>query len=284
MMLNNRFAGDVLEKMAILKDAGIDMNCQIVLCKGINDKEDLDRTLKDLRVMYPAVKSVSVVPVGLTKYREGLFPLVPFEKKDCIEVIDQVESFQKRCKEEIMINFVYIADEMYIKAGREIPEHDEYDGFPQIENGVGLLSSFRQEIYEHLEELKNGRRRSCPFGFSKKKTISIATGTLVYKYIKQFVGSIQSVFKNITVNIYPIENDFFGRSVTVTGLITGQDVITQLNNKDLGRELLLSQSMFKADEDVFLDGMTRKLMEEYLNVRVTPVMNNGRDFVESIIR
>ncbi|MFA7673000.1 MAG: DUF512 domain-containing protein [Clostridia bacterium] len=284
MMLNNRFAGDVLKKMAILKDAGIDMNCQIVLVKGINDKENLDRTLRDLKSMHPAVKSVSVVPVGITKYREGLFPLASFEKRDCIEVIDQVVNFQKYCKEEMGINFAYIADEIYIKAERDIPDHDEYDGFPQIENGVGLLSSFRQEICDHLEELKNGIRRSCPFGFSKKKKISIATGTLVYGYIRQFVESIQNVFKNITVNIYPIENDFFGRSVTVTGLIAGQDVITQLNNKDLGSELLLSKSMFKADEDVFLDGMTRKQMEEYLKVKVTPVMNNGHDFVESIIR
>ena len=272
-MLNNRFAGDVMDKIKMLTDAGIEVNCQIVLCKSINDGQELDKTISDLVCLYPDMKSISVVPVGITKYRENLFELEPFDTVSCQNVIKQVHEWQRKLMDEKGSSIVYLADEFYINAGYEIPDYNHYEEFPQIENGVGLLALLKHEVGIALKR----KARQV-----EKRNISIATGRLVYKNILKLVDSITSVYSQISVNVYAIENDFFGPMVTVSGLLTGRDIINQLKDKPLGDELLITRSMLKAGETVFLDDCTVQQLEQELKVKVRIVENNGKDFVKAI--
>lgn len=276
-MLNNRFAGDVLDKIKALTDGGITVNCQIVLCRGINDGCELDRSISDLASLYPGVRSLSVVPVGITKYREGLFSLQPYNKESSRKVVEQVRSWQKRFLKGFGSKIVFLADEFYIMAGEELPDYDHYEGFPQIENGVGLVTLLRYEFYNSL----NKCGYTVPEGYSRE--VSIATGVSVKVYIEELAKILEERYNGLKVYIYEIKNKFFGENVTVTGLLTGKDLTSQLVGKKLGEELLISDSMLKTGEDVFLDDVTVDMVEKQLGVKVSVVENNGQDFINKVL-
>ena len=280
-MLGNRFAGDIMGKIKSLVDGGIEVNCQIVLCRNINDKDELDKTILDLGAMYPGVGSISIVPVGLTGWRQGLCELSPYDVEGSAEVVERVERLQKRFLADYDTRLAYLADEFYIMAGKTLPEFDEYEDFPQIENGVGLVSMLRHEYYEYLEELVS---RQVDFNsIESGRSISIATGVSVSKFIEEMAKELEKRYNGLKIAVYTIKNCFFGENVTVTGLLTGTDIIKQLKGKELGAELLLSRNMFRSGEEVLLDDCTVEELEKELSVKVTIVENNGKDFVDRIL-
>lgn len=279
-MLNNRFAGDALKKVDTLYEAGITMNGQIVLCKGVNDGEELEYSIKELTKYLPHLESVSVVPVGLSKYREGLYPLEPFNKEDAIKVIESIEKWQKEVYAKHGMHFIHASDEWYILAERPLPEEARYDGYLQLENGVGMLRLMWEEFTEYLEEIKSGKAK---VDFSIKREISLATGRLVYPHIKKMTEEISKLFSNITVHTYEIRNDFFGEKITVSGLLTGQDIKAQLQGENLGECLLLPQNVLRSGETVFLDDLTVADLEKALQVRIDIVKSSGCDFIKSIV-
>jgi len=281
-MLSNRFAGDVQEKIGKLCKNGITVNAQIVLCKGINDGDELDRTLGDLSDLYPQVASVSVVPVGLTKWREGLYKLEPFDKGSSADVLEQVGKWQQKMMGEYGTRLVYPADEFYIMAGADLPACKEYEDFPQIENGVGLMSLLIDEFYQYLK--KHGRKLDNYFAkLDGERIISIATGICAYQYIKQLAQLLEKRYNNLRVTVYPIKNDFFGENVTVTGLLTGRDLLAQLMDKETGSEILISRSMLRSGEETFLDDYTVDGLGHRLGRKVTIVENSGEDFIRKIL-
>lgn len=275
-MLGNRFAGDVMEKIRMLTDNGIEVNGQIVLCRDINDKQELDRTIGDLSLLYPSISSVSIVPVGISRHRESLYKLEPFDMESSKNVINQVHKWQEKLLKEIGSRVVYLSDEFYINAGLDVPQYTDYEGFPQIENGVGMVALLRQEVRDALKRKKRNTN------FSGRK-VSIVTGRLVYKNIIQLVDEIKNVYNGLEVNVYDIENNFFGPYVTVTGLLTGQDIIEQLKGCDLGQELLISRNMLRAGEHVLLDDYTVESIEAELNVPIRIVESSGNDLVNALI-
>lgn len=282
LMLGNRFAGDVVEKIRKLTDGGIIVNVQIVLCRGLNDGYELDSTLEDLSVLNPGVASISVVPVGLTKWREGLYKLLPYDKESAIQVIKQVEEWQRKLFKENGSRLVYLADEFYIMAEAGLPECAEYEDFPQIENGVGLMPLFIYEFNKYLE--KHGSSLNDKFNkHIKKRGASIATGICAYRYIKELAQILEKRYNNFEVNVYPIINNFFGENVTVAGLLTGSDLFSQLKHKVLGDELLISKSMLKSGEELFLDDYTVAELSRKLGVRVIITENDGGDFIKKVL-
>ena len=273
-MLHNRFAGEALKKIDRLYEAETEMNGQIVLCKGVNDGKELAYTIEQLSKYAPVMQSVSVVPVGLSKYRDGLYPLEPFTKEDACEVIDLIEKWQKINYERHGIHFIHASDEWYILAERELPEEGRYDGYIQLENGVGMLRLLREEVMDALAEKTDD---------GKEEEISIATGRLPYPYLEKLVREIEKVYPGRNVHVYPIRNDFFGESITVAGLITGQDLIAQLKDKTLGDRLLLPAVMFKSGEEVFLDDITKTQAEDALQIPINIVKSSGYDLVDAIL-
>lgn len=273
-MLNNRFAGRALGMMDRLFAARTPMNGQIVLCKGINDGEELDRTIGDLVNYIPAMESVSVVPVGLTKYRKGLYPLKAFAKEDAEQTIDLIEGWQKRIYKEHGIHFVHASDEFYLLAGRSLPDAKRYDGYLQLENGVGMLRLLQDEVKEALEGMADD---------GGEDRLSIATGLLASEHIKQCVQDITRKFPGREVMIYPIVNAFFGEEITVAGLLTGQDLAEQLKGKALGSRLLLSSALFRSGEEVFLDDWTKTDLERALQVPVHIVKSSGQALVYAVL-
>ena len=273
-MLHNRFAGDALKKVDILYRGGIEMNGQIVLCKGVNDKEELERTIRDLTGYLPFLRSVSVVPVGLSKFRDGLYPLEPFTKEDAKEVLQLIGRWQDKIYEEYGIHFIHAGDEWYILAEEEVPDEESYDSYLQLENGVGMLRLLKDEFEEGIVALT---------GDGRVREISLATGKLAYPYLKKMVDRLVEKFPNIKVHLYDIRNDFFGENITVSGLITGQDLMTQLQRKKLGEVLLIPCNMLKTDEDVFLDDFTVREVESTLQVPVNIVKSSGQDLIDAIL-
>ena len=273
-MLHNRFAGDALKKVDKLYEGGIHMNGQIVLCKGVNDGEELERSIRDLTKYLPYLQSVSVVPVGLTKYRDGLYPLEAFTKEDANQVLDTIERWQKKIYEEHGLHFIHAGDEWYILAERELPEEERYDGYMQLENGVGMLRLLMNEFEEAYADLEGDNRNT---------EISVATGKLAYPYLEQMIEKLQVKFPNVKVHLYSIRNDFFGEKITVAGLITGQDLIAQLKGQNLGNKLLLPCNMLRDGEEVFLDDVTIDELKASLQVEVDIVKSSGWDFVERIL-
>lgn len=272
-MLNNRFAGDIFPKVQRLYEAGIEMNGQVVLCKGINDGEELERTIKDLTRYLPHLKSVSIVPVGLSKYRDGLYPLEPFNKEDAERVLDTVHQWQEKLYPEYGLHFIHCSDEWYILAERELPREDQYDGYLQLENGVGMLRLLEEEVKEALLHSD---------GESVKRQVSIATGRLAAPFIRKNVELVANVYKDLEVEVFPIRNDFFGEMITVSGLITGQDLIAQLKNQKLGERLLIPCNMLRAGENVFLDDITVETVEKELDIPVVVVDEDGASFVRAL--
>ena len=273
-MLHNRFAGDALKKVDKLYQGGVNMNGQIVLCKGVNDRDELEYSLEKLSEYAPVLQSVSVVPVGLSKYRDGLYPLEPFDREDAEYLIEQVERWQKIMMERHGIHFIHASDEWYILAGKKLPEETRYDGYLQLENGVGMMRLLETEVKERLAGLE---------GDNREFTASVATGKLAAPFIQQYMKLIQEKFPNIKVNVYTIRNDFFGERITVSGLITGADLREQLKDKELGEKILIPCNMLRSGEDVFLDDLTVDDIREALGTELVVVDEPGADLVDCVI-
>ena len=286
MMLGNRFAGKKLEFIDDLFAAGINMNAQIVLCKGINDGENLKRTISDLSRYAPVMQSVSVVPSGLTRFRDGLFPLKPIEKTDAADAVSVIEAFQKDFYRKYSSHFVHASDELYLTAGLDVPEEERYDGYLQLENGVGMIRLLREEFYEALEERCSAScAKKCPVS----RHLTIATGQLAADEIRTLTEDAvkrmmeAGVFEHSPViNCIAVKNNFFGDTITVSGLICGCDIIEQLNGQDLGDELLLPINMMRSGERYFLDDVTVDEVSEKLKVRVTIVPQGGKALLNAI--
>ena len=286
-MLNNRFAGEKLKYLQKLYDNNIEMNGQIVCCKGVNDGAELKRSIEDLMQYLPFMRSVSVVPAGITKYREGLYPLELFTKEEAEEIIDLIESYQQKCFEEYGLHFIHASDEWYIIAEREFPEEDRYDGYIQLENGVGMMRLLMTEFAEAMEQLKNGEHYA-ELKENLHRTVTVATGKLAYPVLKEFAVKMMQEFPGLTVNVAWIRNDFFGETITVSGLITGQDLIKQLKEKQeaglcLGDSIMIPSNMIRSGEKVFLDDVTTADVEAALGARVVITGPEGKEFVEAVL-
>lgn len=273
-MLHNRFAGAALKKVDILYEAGIEMNGQIVLCKGVNDGDELDYSIREMTKYLPYLRSVSVVPVGLSKYREGLEPLEPFTKEDALQVLDTIHGWQRRIYPEYGIHFIHASDEWYILAEEDLPDERNYDGYLQLENGVGMLRLLQNEFTEALERQQGDER--C-----RRKTL--ATGYLAYPYLERMMDQVREKFPNTNVSVRPIRNDFFGENITVSGLITGQDLMKQLKDEDLGEKVLIPCNMLKIGEPVFLDDFTVSDVEKTLQVGLNIVKSSGQDLLDAVL-
>ena len=274
----NPRAGEVLSYVKRLTDAGITVCAQIVLCKGLNDGDELLRSMKDLAELSPALDSVSVVPAGLTRFRDGLYPLEAFTPEDCEQVIRTVEEFGNVCKEKYGSRLFFPADELYIKAGLPLPREEFYEGYSQIQNGVGMITDMRESIEFELESADEYRRE-----FVSPRTVSVATGYAAYRHIQDVCERLCDVFCGLKINVYPIKNDFFGHSITVAGLLTGRDISAQLSDKDLGDELLFPSVCLRAEGDVFLDDMTPDELSERLGVPVAPTGSDGCEFLRNVL-
>ncbi|WP_058485540.1 DUF512 domain-containing protein [Defluviitalea phaphyphila] len=274
-MLKNPTAGDFLGKIKRMVDAGIEVNGQIVLCKGLNDGNILDKTIRDLEQFLPNMKSTSVVPVGLSKFRDNLYPLEPFTKEDAREVIEIIHKWQDYYKAKYNNTFIYAADEFYLTGEIEVPDYKRYEDFPQIENGVGMIALMKHEFNEYFKKL--------PDKLEENIEISMATGVITYPFIKELVNKLENKYSNLKVYIYPIINYFFGEQITVAGLMTGQDILNQLKDKKLGGRLLLPQNTFRDNDTILLDDMYAKDLEEKLKVPIEIVGTSGEDFIKAIL-
>ncbi len=272
-MLKNKNAGNIMERLKKLSDNGILLNAQIVLCPSINDGEELERTLSDLLTL-GHIRSVSIVPIGKTRYRENLCDIPSVDKAKAEEVLAIVEKWQKKALEAVGTRLFFASDEFYLKAEREIPSSEEYEHFPQIENGVGLIASMREEFYNALEE---------NYSLEKKRHVSIATGVSAYNFIKAIANDAKKRYNNLEVDVYKIVNDFFGEEITVAGLLCGSDIVRQLKGKALGETLLISKSMLRDSTDVLLDDTTVTEMEKELGVKIKAVENDGYEFLEALL-
>ena len=277
-MMKNKHAGEVLSYLGRMADAGIALCTQIVLCKGLNDGAELDRTMHDLIKYYPSLRSCAIVPVGLTKYREKLYPLEAFSTEECAAVIEQVNAFGEECLQKFGTRIFYCSDEFYVRAGLPLPSEDYYEDYSQIENGVGMLTSMKSEFdfeLDYLDELLDN--------FHAPRTVSVATGMAAHEHISSLAKDLMARVDGLTVNVYPIVNNFFGHSVTVAGLLTGGDVVEQLSGKNLGDELLFPSVMLRADGDVFLDDMTPAELSNRLGVPVRASENDGAKLIAALL-
>lgn len=275
MMLNNRFAGDALKKIDLLYEAGIRMNGQIVLCKGVNDGAELDRSIRDLMNYQPYMESVSVVPVGLSKFRKGLYPLEPFTREDACEVLDLIHGWQEKSMELHGTHFIHASDEWYLLAERELPPEENYDGYIQLENGVGMLRLLYEEFVEALDEAAGDE--------TLHRELSIATGRLAAPHIERLIEKLAEKYPQVTVHVYAIRNDFFGEQITVSGLLTGQDLEKQLSVVPLGEKLLLPCNVIRSEERDFLDDVTVVELEKTLQVPIDIVKSSGIDLLQAIL-
>ena len=286
-MLHNRFAGEKLKFLDDLYAGHVEMNGQIVLCKGVNDKDELKRSIEDLMKYLPFMRSVSVVPAGLSKYREGLYPLELFDKEEAEEVIDLIENYQKKAYDEFGLHFIHASDEWYILAERDFPEEGRYDGYIQLENGVGMMRLLRDEFYHAFEELQESEEYpKLKEGIAR--TFTIATAKLAYPTIQEFADRITEAFPKVKITVVCIRNDFFGETITVSGLITGQDLVAQLKERkeageDLGDTLQIPINMLRSGEEVFLDDLTVQDVEAALGMTVKAVESGGKDFLDAAL-
>lgn len=280
-MLNNRFAGEALKKVDRLNEAGIEMNGQIVLCKGVNDGEELAFSIREMMRYIPNLQSVSVVPVGLSKYRDGLFPLEPFTREDAREVLSTIHYYQNESYQKYGNHFIHASDEWYILAGEELPQEENYDGYLQLENGVGMMRLLLNEFEEAMKELQE-KISAGTLDFSSRE-ISMATARLAYPFIRDMAARMMEMVPGLMIHVYEIRNDFFGEMITVSGLLTGQDLIAQLTGKELGEALYLPQNVLRSGEEVFLDDVTVTEMEKALQVKVDIIKSSGRDFVNAVL-
>lgn len=272
-MMNNRFAGDTLKYLKRFADAGITLNCQIVSCPGINDGDELVRTLTDLEKL--GVNMTAIVPVGLTRYRENLYPLVPYNKETAGQTIDIIEKMGDECVKKHGRRIFFPGDEFYLLAEREIPSPEFYEDFSALEDGIGMIAYLTDDVGWKLEEL-DADESLC-------HKVTIACGEGVFPYMKRIMSMINEKFPNITINTRSIKNNFFGGGVNVSGLVTGGDLIDQLRGDDLGDRLIIPSSMLRFENDLFLDDVSTDDVERELGVTLVPVNNNGNDLVEAVI-
>ena len=272
LLLGNKNAGKGIEMMRRLKEAGVVMNCQIVCCPGLNDGDQLLYTMKELEKLYPEVNSVSIVPVGLTKHREGLYDLKPFDKEQAAETIDLVESFGKTCLEKHRSQIFFCADELYLKAQRQLPVDDWYEGYPQLENGVGLIRLLITEFEESYLNIT-----------PDFKSFTVATGVSAAPFIEELYNKAKNKYPALNGNVIPVVNDFFGHTIDVAGLVTGGDIINQLKVKNLGDRLLIPRNMLRHGEGVFLDDTTVENLEEELGIPVRIVEQDGNDLAKAFL-
>ena len=272
-MMNNRFAGDTLKYLKRFADAGITLNCQIVSCPGINDGDELVRTLTDLENL--GVNMTAIVPVGLTRYRENLYPLVPYNKETAGQTIDIIEKMGDECVKKHGRRIFFPGDEFYLLAEREIPSPEFYEDFSALEDGIGMIAYLTDDVGWKLEEL-DADESLC-------HKVTIACGEGVFPYMKRIMSMINEKFPNITINTRAIKNNFFGGGVNVSGLVTGGDLIDQLRDDDLGDRLIITSSMLRFENDLFLDDVSTDDVERELDVTLVPVNNNGNDLVEAVI-
>ncbi|MBR6303942.1 MAG: DUF512 domain-containing protein [Lachnospiraceae bacterium] len=278
-MLKNRFAGEALKKVDRFFEAGITMNGQIVLCPGWNDGEELEFSIKELMKYLPVLESVSVVPVGLTRFREGLERLTTFDAKGCGEVIDLIEKYQKIAYEKYGFHFIHASDEFYIVAGRELPEAERYDGYRQIDNGVGKARLVTDEFNEAFERAKH-----IPGIYDRPaREVCTITGTLTEKMNNEFADRLMAEFPWLKVHVYTILNDFYGHGITITGLLVGNDIINQLKGKNLGERLYLPENCVRSGDDIFLDDVHIPEVETALQCGISIVKSSGRDFVNCML-
>ena len=271
-MLRNPRAGESLAIMDRFAAGGITMNCQLVVCKGLNDGAELRRSLEDLKKLYPAVNTISVVPFGMTRHREGLYPLEPTDREAAAAILDIVEPFAAQCCEELGTRLVWCGDELYLKAGRPLPDTDYYEEFTQFENGIGMLPLFMEEFRLALPDYAG--RRARPF--------TIATGAAAAPSMARLLDEAAAKCDNLNGKVVEIRNDFFGPLVSVAGLITGQDLIAQLRGRDLGTRVLISANMLRDGGDVFLDDYTPQQVSDAIGVPVVPVEIDGADLLAKI--
>lgn len=277
-MMKNKHAGEVLSYLEKFKEGGTHMRGQIVLCKNVNDGEELLRTMRDLKALYPAMDSVSIVPAGLTKFRDGLYPLESFTKEECRAVIKTVTAFGDKCLAEIGTRLFYPADELYIKGELPLPEAEFYEDFTQIENGVGMIASMQEEFGIELAFLPD---YITALG-GEKRCVSIATGAAAYDFIKSMCDRLMLLCKDLTIHVYKITNHFFGEEITVSGLLTGKDLYEQLSEKELGNVLLLPRNTLRAEEDLFLCGMSKEELSKKLSVPIDFCCDDGCELVSKI--
>ncbi len=273
-MMKNKNAGLVLSYLKKFADAGIEINAQIVLCKGINDGKELDYTMSELEKLHPSLVSCSIVPAGMTCFRENLYPLEAFEPDECVKVVEQVEKFADVCLEKHGSRIFFCGDELYIKGGLPLHNEDYYEGYPQIENGVGMIASMQGEFDFALETQQD---------VIVEHTVSVATGYSAYDFICSLAKKTEESVKGLKVHVYKIRNDFFGESITVAGLLTGADIINQLKDRELGDTLLLPRVMLRAEGDLTLDGITPNEIEEALNVKIKFVDSDGGTFIDALL-
>ena len=273
-MLNNRFAGDALKKLDTFCEAGLSINGQIVLCKGYNDGAELERTLSDIEKYMPNLQSISVVPVGLTKYREKLAKLESFDKEGALAVLDIIGKYQRYYKEKYGTNLVYASDEWYLTAELPIPPAEEYEDFPQIENGVGMIRTLLDEFEESIKEDYSGRIMHGSFTF--------VTGKAMEPIIRRLSERITQKYPEVKINTVGIRNDFFGERITVAGLITGQDIINQLKGKDLGDYIVLPSCLLRAGESVLLDDLTVEDLQNALQTKIRIVKSDGSALIDVV--
>ena len=273
-MLHNRFAADALKKVDRFYEAGIVMNGQIVLCKGVNDGKELEYSIEQLVKYLPYLQSVSVVPVGLTRYRDGLYPLEPFTKEDACAVLALIHSWQDRLYKEYGSHFIHAGDEWYLLAEEEIPTEDSYDGYMQLENGVGMIRLLQEEVREELAALA---------GDDCERRVTIATGELAAPILEELGQEIKAKYPKLDLQVKAVKNEFFGGKITVAGLLTGQDLKKQLADLNLGEELLLTEHMMKSGEQVFLDDVTVEELSGALQVPITIVKSDGKSFLDAVL-
>ena len=277
-MMKNKRSGEVLKYLGDLKRAGLNMCGQIVLCKGVNDEDELLRSMNDLSEYFPEMSSVAIVPAGLTKYREKLYPLTDFNAEEASRVIDMIDSVGEKMMAEHGSRMFFAADEFYIKAKRPIPAEEYYEGYPQIENGVGMIRSFLEDFSLAWEDIAD-----MSDSLQQPRCVSVATAKAAYPFIKKSCDMLSGFIKNLRINVYEIVNNFYGESITVTGLLTGCDIENQLRGKELGEELFVPENALKADEDIFLCGMTLDELADKLGTKATPLGDDGYEFVRAII-
>ena len=278
-MMGNRFAGQVLEILPRLANAGIQLNCQLVLCPGINDGAELERSLTDLGKLAPALQSIALVPVGVTKYREGLYPLRPYTKEEAGQTIDIIDRFGNQFEQEYGSRIAYASDEFYLTAERPIPNPEFYGDFSQIESGVGAMACLKDEFLYALEERLDGQETiEIP-----KRHITLATGVAAYPFLNELLDEVRIKCNNLTCNVVPIINHFFGETITVAGLMTGTDILSQLKEKTLGDELLLPEVILRHNTNILLDDITLDDISNQLQIPIKTVMNDGQHLLHAVL-
>jgi putative radical SAM enzyme (TIGR03279 family) len=278
-MIKNKFAGNVYDRLKRMAEAGIKMNCQIVLCPGINDGDELERTIEDLYKLYPKIENIAAVPVGVTKYRHGLYEMELYNKITASAQLDRVWKLQERYIKEVGAPFIRLSDEFYVTAEREIPSTEFYGGFNQLEDGVGMIRIFRNNIQSFVSELKK----------DVKGCFTIITGVSAYNELVKAVESINQVNPRIKINVKKIVNNFFGKTITVAGLITSKDIIDQLKDEEIGDYVIVPDCMLRKgyelssnDEKVFLDDITIDNLSKALNRKILICDYTGEDLISNI--